>query len=489
MGTTQLLSVPYALHSGTAETLIVNGQIKNVVDPTDDQDVATKAYVDSRITNPGIRIQGVVDSIDCYGAETGAIDLTISGGTEPYLVEWSNGMLSEHISELGAWRYQVYVEDANGMTAFRHFNLFYPEELLVSAEVDNETGIDLTVSGGTPPYSFLWSNGSTNEDLTGVESGVYTVVVNDANGCSISRDMILGGISQQLAEYLESNDSPYGSNYVNTGLPQIRTAASVRTMQLVEKVHIIDTRKAVDYAAGHISGSVNVPSTNVLAYIEGVDLSAYDEISIVGYTGQVSCWLTSLLNLMGHTNVYAMKFGMSAWHEDFNIWSQIISNEKATLFTSDVNAKAPEGEMPVITTVGSTPRETLELRVDELLAEGFGAAAITANEVYANLENYYIINYWPMDEYIDPGHIEGAIQYTPRTDFTLDTHLKTLPTDKAIVVYGYTGQASAALVAYLKVLGYDARSLKFGTNGMIYDEMTKSKWSEGAIMGYDYVNQ
>ena len=55
------------------------------------------------------------------------------------------------------------------------------------------------------------------------------------------------------------------------------------------------------------------------------------------------------------------------------------------------------------------------------------------------------------------------------------------------MVYCYTGQNSAPVAAYLRILGYNAKSLKFGANGMIYDDMTKSKWSENAIMNYEYV--
>jgi rhodanese-related sulfurtransferase len=143
--------------------------------------------------------------------------------------------------------------------------------------------------------------------------------------------------------------------------------------------------------------------------------------------------------------------------------------------------------LPELTTGKETGEEIFLDRWDVVLAEGFGAAAITNGDVYANLDNYYIINYWPNAEYLDPGHIEGSMQYTPNTDLKLDESLKTLPTDKPVVVYCYTGQNSARIAAYLRIIGYDAKSLKFGANGMIYDDMSKSKWSEGAVMGYDYV--
>ena len=151
--------------------------------------------------------------------------------------------------------------------------------------------------------------------------------------------------------------------------------------------------------------------------------------------------------------------------------------------------KADAGDLPVLSTGFETEEEIFEARYDAVLAEGFGTAAISNGDVYANLDDYYIINYWPNTEYLDPGHIEGAIQYTPSDDLPLDAYLKTLPTDKTVVVYCYTGQNSARVAAYLRIIGYDAKSLKFGANSMIWSEMTKSRWTPEAPMEYDYVGQ
>ncbi len=68
--------------------------------------------------------------------------------------------------------------------------------------------------------------------------------------------------------------------------------------------------------------------------------------------------------------------------------------------------------------------------------------------------------------------------------------LKTLPTDKTIVVYCYTGQTSANMAAYLQVLGYDAKSLLFGASGMFLDLISIDgypHWADSYIMGYDLV--
>ena len=288
-----------------------------------------------------------------------------------------------------------------------------------------------------------------------------------------------------LVEYMEDLGSP-AANYGNGALA-IKAASSVHALAAAGKVYIIDIRSAADFADGHIEDAVNLAVGDVRAHIDATDLSAYDEISIVCYTGQTASWLTSLLQLAGYKDVYSMKFGMSAWHADFDSWTGNCFNDKATLFTADVTPKADAGDLPVLSTGYETEEEIFEARYDAVLAEGFGAAAVSNGDVYANPDNYYVINYWPNDEYLDPGHIEGAIQYTPSDDLPLAAYLKTLPTDKTVVVYCYTGQNSARVAAYLRVIGYDAKSLKFGANSMIHDEMTTSKWTEAAIMGYDYI--
>jgi len=296
--------------------------------------------------------------------------------------------------------------------------------------------------------------------------------------------------AEVLVTYMEDPNSP-AADYGNGGLA-IKSPEATHTGLAAGKVLAIDIRSADDYADGHIPGDdvVNMAAGAVREYIDGNDLSAYDEIHIVCYSGQTAAWLTSLLQLAGYSNVYSMKWGMSGWHSDFDEWTGNISNEKSTLFVAVSTDKAAEGDLPTLTTGYEDGADIFESRYATVLAEGFGAAAISNGDVYANLDNYYIINYWPNAEYIDPGHIDGAIQYTPSADLALDAFLKTLPTDKTVVVYCYTGQNSAKMAAYLRVIGYDAKSLKFGANSMIHDEMTKSTWKPGETpMEYAHTGQ
>ena len=94
------------------------------------------------------------------------------------------------------------------------------------------------------------------------------------------------------------------------------------------------------------------------------------------------------------------------------------------------------------------------------------------NVTYANLmldiNDYFIVNYWGYDDYMNIGHIEGAYQFTPNTSLQKAQMLELLPTDQKIAVYCRTGQTSAQVVAYLRLLGYDAYSLLYGVNGFAY---------------------
>jgi rhodanese-related sulfurtransferase len=298
--------------------------------------------------------------------------------------------------------------------------------------------------------------------------------------------------SQVLAEYLESANSPLMKDYVNTDLPSIMAASEVKTLNETGQVYIIDVRAAADFALGHISNAHNVAVADVLTHIKGVDLTPYTKVAVVCYTGQTAGYVASLLRMMGYDKVFSMKWGMCAWNDDFAAkWKNTIAagNAYAAQFTTTATAKNAAGEMPVLSTGMTTGQEILEARVAAVLTEGFTPGSVTAKSVFDNLAGYYILNYWPIAHY-DLGHIPGAIQYEPKVSLKLAADLKTLPTDKPIAVYCYSGQTSAFLTAYLRLLGYDAKSLLYGVNGMSYDFMVANKlttFNDAQIMGYEYV--
>ncbi|HUT43487.1 MAG TPA: rhodanese-like domain-containing protein, partial [Desulfobacterales bacterium] len=195
---------------------------------------------------------------------------------------------------------------------------------------------------------------------------------------------------------------------------------------------------------------------------------------------------TSLLKLAGYSNAKSLKFGMTSWHSDFDSWSGNVSNYYFTFLETTENSKPAEGDLEEINTGFENGEDILDARIDAMYTAGFGAYAIDATMVTNNPSNYYIVNYWPNSEYLNPGHIPGAFNYIPGQSLKLSSDLKTLPTDKTIVVYCYTGQTSAFVSAYLGVLGYDVKSLKFGANSMFTGNLPSSNWTTGNIKDYTY---
>ena len=267
------------------------------------------------------------------------------------------------------------------------------------------------------------------------------------------------------------------------------TAEGVKTANTVsETSYIIDIRAAADYASGHVPNSINVAWGDLLSHLEtnAAAVEAMDDIVIVCYSGQSAAFASALLRLAGYENCKSMKFGMTSWHSDFDSWSSKTSNYLAQFLETTSNAIGAEVDYPEISTGFETGEEILRARIEAVFAEGFSANAVGNTAVTDAPSSYYVINYWPNDRYLS-GHIEGAYNYIPGEAFTTTTNLKTLPTDETIVVYCYTGQTSAYVAAFLNVLGYDAKTLKFGANGMFYETMPGTKFNaDSHIMEYDY---
>ncbi len=131
-------------------------------------------------------------NVSCNGGANGSATATVNGGVAPYTYVWSNTASTSSVSGLTAGTYSVVVTDANGCTISGSVTITEPtalQESSTSTNVtcnggDNGTGT-ITVSGGTAPYSYLWSNGNTNAFANGLPAGSYAVTATDANGCTI----------------------------------------------------------------------------------------------------------------------------------------------------------------------------------------------------------------------------------------------------------------------------------------------------------------
>ncbi len=130
----------------------------------------------------------------CYGDTTGKIEVIVYGGTIPYNyawynANWSNVITDSVLTNVVAGSYSLTVTDAHSCTVLDIATIYDPTEITVviedTIEADYTGSIELTVSGGNPPYIFVWSNESTDKDILGLESGIYIVTITDGNLCTI----------------------------------------------------------------------------------------------------------------------------------------------------------------------------------------------------------------------------------------------------------------------------------------------------------------
>jgi len=129
--------------------------------------------------------------IFCNGVPTGAASVTAINGTPPYTYLWSNGSTSPSINGLAAGTYNVTVTDAGNCKEVTQAVITEPSALQLTIQGEtvpctSDPGIAAaTVVGGTPGYSYLWSNGQTTSIASGLTTGTYSLTVTDNNGCKI----------------------------------------------------------------------------------------------------------------------------------------------------------------------------------------------------------------------------------------------------------------------------------------------------------------
>ena len=227
-----------------------------------------------------------VNSTSQAGLSDGSIFTNVSGGTAPYSFSWqgSNGYSAstQDIQNLIAGTYIFYVIDDNGCSEM--FSIVVGEGQLtplqvnaVTSDIDcfgnNNGSIDLTVSDGATPYSFIWNNGAITEDLSNLASGTYTVVVNDAAGQSYTSSYIIIEPSELIATFTVTNVTTLGGNdgsidlIASGGVPPYLYYWSTSPTQTTEDISNL------------IAGTYTVWIVDVNNCYIGVDIDVVEDLS------------------------------------------------------------------------------------------------------------------------------------------------------------------------------------------------------------------
>lgn len=143
--------------------------------------------------NQSLSATAITSTISCFGLTDGTSTIVASGGTPGFVYTWSPAVSSTSTAtNLISGNYTVQISDTNGCETFIAITVAEPSKLsgtLISVNPScsqTNGAITAQVSGGTAPYSYLWSNGGTNYSINGLGIGEYTLQITDANGCSLS---------------------------------------------------------------------------------------------------------------------------------------------------------------------------------------------------------------------------------------------------------------------------------------------------------------
>lgn len=149
--------------------------------------------------SPQLSINPLTKSdVSCHGLSDGAATVTIIGGLAPYTISWDNGETNASATALDSGLHRVWVADQNGCEATISTYISQPAPLTFAikrshprCQSDSNGYATLYVSGGTSPYQYQWSNGSTLHFALGLASGSHSCQIIDANGCGIMSQVTL----------------------------------------------------------------------------------------------------------------------------------------------------------------------------------------------------------------------------------------------------------------------------------------------------------
>ena len=288
---------------------------------------------------------------------------------------------------------------------------------------------------------------------------------------------------ETLKEHMVANNLDI--NYIRAG-PDGQTKfvagapAEADLDAFLNKYTIFDIRRADDFAAGHIKGAINVPFGDILDEAA----KAPKQILVVCYTGQTACYATSLLRLYGYPNTQSLKWGMSGWNAatagpwNGNTGDAAKGNPNWSYDGAPAITVFDDPELSSLSQDGS---EILRQRVEDVVAAGFKTAS--GGDVLSNPANYFINNYFSAADYDGFGHVKNAFRIKEELKLEGDGYRALNPDDNAkVITYCYTGQTSAVMTAWLRVLGYDAYSMTFGMNGVFHSNpaWTTNQWGVGS---------
>lgn len=290
-----------------------------------------------------------------------------------------------------------------------------------------------------------------------------------------------------LLKYLEEN----GDHVNGPDLPSLISADNLFQLFEDPEFLVIDLRPKTEYAAGYIPNAVNVLPSDILDYFENqIEPETFERIVLTCPNGSLSGYVNGVLLFLGYDNVSTLRFGLSSWNMDIarQYWLSGISDTLEGKLETNPSPQKTTGTLPLIATGEKSGHDILKQRAREILNVTLKDVEMDLNKVLENPEKFYLVGYWPETMY-NKGHIKGSIHYEPKMSLHSQQEITTLPVDQPIVLYCFSGHHTAFVAPYLRLLGYEAYNLSYGSNGFIHSTMSLDpsptrSFSEASVRDY-----
>ena len=174
-------------------------------------------FLDSFTVNslPAIVVNPVINNVNCFGGNNGSVSLTVTGGSSPYTYLWSNNATTQNEQNITAGTYAVTVTDAalcNTVVS----GISVTQPVALSATITSTPQLcnnltdgtaTITVTGGTSPYQYSWSNGMSIPAITGLTTAEYYVTATDVNNCIYSDSVFVAIVPSMLISAIDTPPS------------------------------------------------------------------------------------------------------------------------------------------------------------------------------------------------------------------------------------------------------------------------------------------
>lgn len=253
--------------------------------------VTTSSFV---VTQP-TAVAPVPDStnVACYGDATGSTWVASAGGTPPYTYAWSGGQGTDTVTNLAAGVYNITVTDSYGCRDSASVQVIQPSAPL-SAIIDSvnvscygqSTGQAWAItSGGTPGYTYSWSNSQTTDTIAGLAAGPYSVTVTDAAACTVTAAVNLTQPPSALSLTASESDVPCHGDA--TGQAWATASGGTAGYQ-----YLWSNTQTTDTISSLLAGSYDVTATDMLGCTAAASVTVNEPATVVSVTtdaDNISC--------------------------------------------------------------------------------------------------------------------------------------------------------------------------------------------------------